>query len=50
MLGGGLAGLLSAAVACKHFDRVVLLEKDELGSARLQEQGFEQVKGRAAGA
>lgn len=38
VLGGGLAGLVSAAVACKHFDQVTLIDADRLGPASDAEQ------------
>lgn len=31
ILGAGVAGLLTASVACKHFDDVHLIDKDFLG-------------------
>ena len=41
VVGGGIAGLLAAAAACKRFGRVVLLEQDELGG-RVEEESVEE--------
>lgn len=30
VVGGGICGLLTSHVLCKHFDRVCLIEKDEI--------------------
>ncbi|KAI7837614.1 hypothetical protein COHA_008540 [Chlorella ohadii] len=45
VLGGGLAGLVSAAVACKHFDRVTLIEADSLAHADNAEQHAKHRRG-----
>jgi len=51
VVGAGIAGLLSAHVACRYFDRVVLVEGDQLttadsGSVLEASQGAKGVCGR----
>ena len=38
VLGGGLAGLVSAAIACNHFEHVTLVEADRIAPADDAEQ------------
>ena len=42
VIGAGIAGLLAAQVACRHFGSVVLLEKDGL-QGRVDAQTVEEV-------
>ena len=42
VLGGGVAGLLAAAVSLLHFDRVCLVEQDDL-SGRVEDESIIQV-------
>jgi hypothetical protein len=44
VVGGGIGGLLAAHSLTRHFDRVVLLEKDAAGSARVEDETFKQVQ------
>lgn len=43
VIGGGIGGLLAAHSLARYVDRVVLLEKDPAGSARIEEETFSQV-------
>lgn len=42
VIGGGVAGLLAAAVACKHFDHVVLLDRDDLLGGRVEKESVDE--------
>ena len=42
IIGGGIAGLLAARVLCKHFDKVIIIEKDKYPSQAGPRNGVPQ--------
>ena len=42
IIGGGIAGLLAARVLCKHFDKVIIIEKDKYPSQAGSRNGVPQ--------
>ncbi|WP_063726269.1 NAD(P)/FAD-dependent oxidoreductase [Nocardia brasiliensis] len=42
VLGCGIAGLLAAAAACRHFDRVLIIERDDLPAMPAPRRGTPQ--------
>ena len=42
IIGGGIAGLLAARVLCKHFDKVIIIEKDKYPSLAGSRNGVPQ--------
>lgn len=45
VLGGGMAGLLAARVACNHFSAVTLVDKDRLLGPRVEDESVLEVSG-----
>lgn len=43
VLGGGMAGLLAARVACNHFSKVTIVDKDRLLGPRVEDEGVLEV-------
>lgn len=43
VIGGGIAGLLSAHVLSKHLKKVTLIEKDEINAGRVELETFSEV-------
>lgn len=43
VIGGGIAGLLTAHVLSEEFDRVTLIEKDHVYGTDVQEETFKEV-------
>jgi glycine/D-amino acid oxidase-like deaminating enzyme len=42
IIGGGIAGLLAARVLCKHFEKVIIIEKDKYPSQAGSRNGVPQ--------
>lgn len=43
VIGGGIAGLLSAHVLSRHLESVILIDKDDVNTGRVQHETFSEV-------